>query len=246
MTTIAARPLAILVDRALLSELVPQRLIEPALTSLAPLAALATALVFGVAAATKLADRPSTVADFAAIGLPRPALLARLVPAIELAIVVLLLLAPAVGATLAAVALVAFTAVLASALRAGRRVSCGCLGPLSRRPISTATLWRNVGLLALTAVAAATPAPPGLLPTLPAGDVVLAVGPLALLTALGVQLLTLRSQLGRIWSVELAGEPDRRRGRRTAADGSDAEASSGGDSLLFPTTHPSTDTGVTT
>ncbi len=238
MTAVAGGRLAILVDRSLLTELDPGRWVEPALTSLAPLAALLVALVFAVAAVTKLGDQPSSVADFAALGLPAPAALARVVPPAELAIAALLLIAPAVGATLASLALMAFTAVLAAALRAGRRVSCGCLGPLSRKPVSTATLGRNAGLIALAVLAAATPAPTGVLPTLPAADVVLAVGPLVLLAALGAQILALRAQLGRIWSVELAGEPGGRRGRPGAgADGPD---------LVLTTTHPSTDTGATT
>lgn len=186
--------------------------------ALAPLAALALAAVFTVAAATKLAHPPIARREFAALGLPAPGLLARVVPPVEFVIAVLLLVRPAVGGVLAALVLVAFTAVLAAAVRSGRSVSCGCLGPLSRKPVSVATLVRNLGLIALADLAAVTPTPDGLLPTLPAGEVVLAVGPAVLLAVLATQALAVRAQIGRLWSVELAGEQPTRRGQRPAVD----------------------------
>lgn len=192
-------------------------MVADAVAALAPLAALALAAVFTVAAATKLAHPPTARREFTALGLPAPGLLVRVVPPVEALVAVLLLVRPAAGGLAAAATLTAFTAVLAAAVRSGRSVSCGCLGSLSRRPVSTATLFRNLALIATAAVAATTPVPTGLTPTMPAGEVVLAVGPALLLIAIGAQALALRSQIGRIWSVELAGEQPPRRGRRLDA-----------------------------
>ena len=103
---------------------------------------------------------------------------------------------------------------LVRALRSGRSVSCGCLGPLSRQPVSATTLARNMVLTSLALMATAAPTPSGAWqPVVPAGDVILAIGPALLLAALGAQVLALRSQIGRVWSVELAGEPGGRRTR---------------------------------
>jgi uncharacterized membrane protein YphA (DoxX/SURF4 family) len=48
--------------------------------------------------------------------------------------------------------LAAFTVVVWRRVRAGDREPCGCFGELSRRPPSTATVLRNVALLALAVV----------------------------------------------------------------------------------------------
>lgn len=187
---------------------------DEALAALAPAAALVLAAVFAVAAATKLADQPTTADEFGRLGLPAPDLLARVVPPAELAVSVLLLWRPNLGSTVASFALLAFTAVLAAALRTGRSVSCGCLGSLSRKPISAMTLVRNGALMALAALASTTPTTGGWRPTLPAPEMILSLGLATMLTAVAVHLLLLREQIGRIWSVELAGEHT---GRRTAA-----------------------------
>ena len=188
------------------------------LTALAPLAGLALAAVFTVAAVTKLTDRRSTAREFADLGLPAPTLLTGIVPPVELTVAALLLFHPAVGALLATLALLAFSAVLLAALRSGRSVTCGCLGPLSRRPISAATLIRNGALLALAALASTGPTPDGPVPVLPAIELTLAAGTTALLGLLGHQLLTVRANIGRLWSVELAGEGAGRRGGRRRAN----------------------------
>lgn len=225
--------LAVLVDQSLLDRPPTERVLDAAaaiadrlgpivgdtIAATAPLAALILAGVFTVAAGAKLAEPATARREFAALGLPAPAALARVVPPAEFVIALLLLVRPAAGGLAAALALLAFTAVLTAAVRAGRSVSCGCLGPLSRRPVTVATLVRNLGLIALSAIAATTPTPTGLTPTLPAGEVVLAVGPAVLLVALVLQTWVLRNQIGRIWSVELAGERPTRGGRRLDAAG---------------------------
>lgn len=204
----------LLVDATLLDGTIADRATIGPLADLGALASLVLAAVFLVAAVTKAIDSGRTTDEFRAIGLPAPAWLARIVPAAELLVAVALLARPTLGSALAAGALIAFTAVLGSALRAGRTVTCGCFGSLGRRPVTRATITRNLVLLALTPLAAATAAPAGAMPTLPALDVVLAVGPAVLLVVLGHQLVALRGRIGRIWSVELAGEPSSRRGLR--------------------------------
>jgi len=187
---------------------------DEALLALAPVAVLVLAAVFAAAAVTKAADRATTADEFAGLGLPAPRLLARAVPPAEIAVALVLVWRPAAGAGLAALALLAFSAVLAAALRSGRAVSCGCLGSLSRRPITPLTLVRNGALLAVAALASTAPAAGGLRPTLPDPELVVSLTLAAMLAAVGGQLLLLRAQIGRIWSVELAGEAATRGGRR--------------------------------
>lgn len=193
-------PLVLSVDRALLA--------------LAPLAALIGAGVFLLAAGTKLIGPTRTTREFAALGLPLPAVLARLVPVAEVAIAVALLTRPIVGAVAATSALLAFTAVLTAVLRSGRTVSCGCLGAVSDQPVSGITIARNLALVATVLLAAAAPDPAGFRIALPSLAVVLAAGSAALLAALGTQVAVLHDQLGRIWSVELAGESGANRSSR--------------------------------
>lgn len=185
------------------------------LVALAPVAGLVLATVFVIAAVTKTIDRPATTREFTELGLPKPALLARVVPPVELVIAVLLVARPAIGAAVAALALLAFTALLAAVLRSGRTVSCGCLGALSREPVSSMTILRNGALLALAALASAGPTPTGFDVALPAIEVALATGTAATIGLVGHQLLSLRHQIGRLWSVELAGERPTRGGRRS-------------------------------
>jgi Methylamine utilisation protein MauE len=68
----------------------------------------------------------------------------------ELALAVALLLDPAgIGSLVAAaVVLAAFSAVVARAVRAGETFPCACFGN-EQRPLSTATIVRNLGLLAV-------------------------------------------------------------------------------------------------
>lgn len=184
------------------------------LDAVAPVAAVIVAGVLALAGVAKATDRATTTTEFAALGLPWPGLLARIVPPLELGVAGLVLLRPRLGGAAAAILLLAFTLVLVRALRAGRSVSCGCLGPLSRQPVSATTLVRNGLLTALALLTIAAPTPSAAWqPVLPAGDVVLAVGPAVLLAVLGAQVLALRSQIGRVWSVELAGEAGGRRTR---------------------------------
>src|ERR1700751_12133 len=80
---------------------------------------------------------------------------ARLVPALELAVGAALLLAPtrAVAAAGGAVLLATYAAAMALNLSRGRRaLSCGCGGPNDKRPIAPWMVWRNFTLAALLGV----------------------------------------------------------------------------------------------
>lgn len=113
------------------------------------------AIVLAVAAVAKLARRSGTGEELAQLGLLAPDVLAWVVPVVELACAVLLVVVPAWGGIAAFALLAAFTVVLVRVLRSGREVSCNCFGALSRRPVSTWSLARNGVLLVLAAVAAA-------------------------------------------------------------------------------------------
>jgi hypothetical protein len=121
--------------------------------SAALLAAWALGAVLVVAAVAKLRHPLATATDLAELGLAGPALLARLIPVAELATAGALFVAPPWGGVVAFALLAAFTAVLARVLRSGRAVSCACFGATSSRPISAATVARNVLLLAMAALA---------------------------------------------------------------------------------------------
>ncbi len=177
----------------------PAMTMLPVLPALASTAAIGLAVVFVVAAAAKV-QRPAT-ADVAEFGLPIPRVIATVLPPIEFGVAALLLIRPRFGAVMALVLLLAFTTLIAEAVGNNRSVSCGCLGSLSRRPVGWPTLGRNVALLCMAAFAAATPT----LVTPDLVSVLVLVGG-ATLIALGAQLLELRRTVGRVWSVELAGE----------------------------------------
>lgn len=140
---------------------------------------LAAALVR--AAAAKLARPGQTEVGFRALGLPRPALLARAVPVLELVVAALLVALPAQGGTVAFVLLAAFTVVLARAVNRGVSTGCTCFGAASAEPVSRSDLLRN-GLLIAAAVAAWDA--PG--PTMPSAG---AVGLLAVAVLAGTALL---------------------------------------------------------
>jgi len=121
--------------------------------------------VLVVSGVSKLASRSSNkVAEMAALGVPAVVapVVAFVLPIVELVVAALLLLVDARWPTFLAVLLfAAFVAVVAVNLLRGRRPSCRCFGSLSDRPLSALTLVRNGWLLALAAVAVATPDGPG-------------------------------------------------------------------------------------
>jgi hypothetical protein len=127
---------------------------EP-LATVALVARVNLAAAFALSAGAKLADLPATGAALAAFGAPAPVVAARALPALEAAVAVALLAFPDHPAPgLAAMATVAaFTAMVARRLAQGRAVPCPCFGARDGRPVSGATLVRNLALLLLAAVA---------------------------------------------------------------------------------------------
>ncbi len=152
------------------------------------LSAVVLAGVLAWAGLAKARSVHSTQASFEALGLMAPAALARIVPGVELAVAVGLVVAPAWAAPFALGLLVAFSVVLIRALRADTPVSCGCFGATATAPVSSIALVRN-GLLALAAVVAMTATGP----VRPSLDAVVAVSVAVLVAVVGLAL----GELGR-------------------------------------------------
>ncbi|HEX2791181.1 MAG TPA: MauE/DoxX family redox-associated membrane protein [Steroidobacteraceae bacterium] len=117
------------------------------------------ALLFVSAAGHKLRDLHRFAEVFAAYGIA-PAVnrwqLSWLVPIVEIAVALGLLLPPARGAAAAAgsVLLLGYAIAIGINLRAGRNaIACGCGGPDQRRPIAGWMVWRNLLLAALLGLA---------------------------------------------------------------------------------------------
>lgn len=111
--------------------------------------ALVLAGVFTVAAISKLRDHTGTRTTMANFKLPLPGLMAIVVPVVELAIAVGLVVSPSAGALAAVTLLVFFTTFLLLQLRLGVTTPCRCFGSTSQHPLSVADLTRNLGLIAL-------------------------------------------------------------------------------------------------
>ena len=191
------------------------------LADLGTLAAVVTAVVFAVAGVAKARSRTTTVGELSALGVPGAAVAATVLPAVELATAIAVLLRPSVGALVAVALLTVFTGFVAVAVARGATVSCGCFGSLSRSPLSWTTVGRNLGLvgIALTAATVDRLARPDLALTL----VVVGTG---LVVAVVAELARARDRLGRIWSVELAGE------QRSPTGNEGRERSSGRNELV--------------
>ena len=161
------------------------------------------AATLAVAGIAKLRRPRATAAGFAALGLPWPDLLARVVPVVELAVAAGLVVVPRPAAAAALVLLVAFTAVLARVVARGEAVACGCFGTARQEPVSVVELTRN-GMLAVLAVVtlltsdATTPH---------LADVVL-VTTAAALGWVVLALLDVRRTTGGIWKMDLRIGPE--------------------------------------
>ncbi len=172
------------------------------------LSAVVLAAVLGAAAAVKFTSLSDTADDFSALGVGRSRALPLVVAVAEAVTALALIIRPPLGAVLAAGLLVAFTAVVTWALAAERHVSCGCFGPLSREPVSSVTVLRN-GVLLMLALLAGGQADLRL-PDLAAA---MTVSVAAMMAVVVTQAVTTGRRLGRLWSVELAGEASSRSGR---------------------------------
>lgn len=127
------------------------------LTGLGAAAAIALAAIFALAAAAKLRHRALTARQFDALGLPAPTLLSVLVPVVESAIAIGLLVRPALAAIAALVTLAFFTTFLIGRIGSGSQAPCACFGAARRDPVSWVDVIRNFALAGLAALALATP-----------------------------------------------------------------------------------------
>ena len=113
---------------------------------------LALALVFIASGISKLRSLEGSRTAAADLGVPSrlAPLVGTALPVVELAVAALLVVAPSGRAPAAAAALLlaTFTAVLAANIARGRRPACRCFGEVHAKPISGATIVRNVVLLA--------------------------------------------------------------------------------------------------
>lgn len=171
------------------------------MTGLATLLAITVAATLVVAAVAKLRDPARTAGDFTALGLPMPAVLARLVPAVELAVAVALLIVPGWGAVAAFGLFVLFTALLVSLVRSGQPIACSCFGAVSDEPVSWVEVARN-GVL-LVAAAAVTPIDRLAVPEFAS---VVAFSAAAIIGVVIIQLVAFKRDVGAVWSTHLSGE----------------------------------------
>lgn len=131
------------------------------------------AIVFALAAASKLSNPQETIEGFTSMGLRGARFMALTVPFVELGTAVILILAPAVGAFLSLALLVAFTVVLMRVLQRGVVASCACFGAASAHAVSVVDVIRNVALAGAAVVVIVGGEP--LLPTVAEMVVVAAV-----------------------------------------------------------------------
>lgn len=124
------------------------------MSTLALLARLGLAAVFGVAAAAKLSDRDSFGETLHQFRLPGGRVATWAVPLAEIAVAGFLLVPASArfGAAAALVLLALFTATVVATLRRGEQPDCGCFGAPARAPIGLGTLIRNAALAALGAL----------------------------------------------------------------------------------------------
>jgi uncharacterized membrane protein YphA (DoxX/SURF4 family) len=113
------------------------------------LAAAVLAIVFVVAAGSKLRDPLATRRTLRSFGLPNPRLLAVVLPVTEGATALLLVVNPRTGGPCAVALLAAFTTLIAGRLMAGHHDACGCFGAWSRRSLSWRDIARNLVLIGL-------------------------------------------------------------------------------------------------
>lgn len=164
---------------------------------------LALALLFGVAAAHKLRDSQRFEATMRAYRLLHPAIaipFAKLLPGLEIALALGLLLASTHEAAAAAAALVLtlYSLAIGINLHRGRRsIDCGCFGTSARVPLSGGLLARNLGLIT-AALASMLPVRPRALVWVDGMTVLTAVVGLALLWAAAQRLAQTEPRLRRI------------------------------------------------
>ena len=161
------------------------------MTDVAYALALGLAGVFAWAGVAKLRDRSRTERSFAALGVPPQ--LAAVVPVVELAIAVGLVVDPLV-AIVALLLLAAFTIVLVDA---DDDVSCACFGSATSEPVSWVQVLRNVLLMCVAAVAAFGA------PGIPSLAAILAASGVAAIIAIVLTLADIKRRTGTFLALEL-------------------------------------------
>lgn len=181
------------------------------MSGVATLCIILLAVIFAWSALAKLRRPGATVAAFTELRLPIARVAARLVPLVEIGLVVVLLAAPRFGAALAIVLLISFTLVLLPTVIASTSavapVSCGCFGTASTAPISWVEIARN-GLLISASLVAALASPSSLLPGIDGLELpdVVAMSSAIIVSAVVLQLLAMKRDIGSIWRADLVGE----------------------------------------
>jgi methylamine utilization protein MauE len=121
--------------------------------TIALVARITLAATFGLAAATKLLDRPGFARALREFGLPRSDALSWALPLVEggLALALVLVQGEAWPAFVAVAVLALFTGAVVANLIGDRPAPCPCFGPptAGARPVSAATVARNGYLVAL-------------------------------------------------------------------------------------------------
>ena len=173
-------------------------------------AAIVLAAVFAWAAVAKFRTPAATAASFHGLGLPAAPAVARIVPVVEVAIALGLVVAPTLVAWPALALLLAFSVVIARAVAAGSTVTCACFGasPSAHEdalPVSVVELVRNAGLGALAIVASGSAAG-SVRTSLPA---LVIVTVLVALSRVGFAAADLRRLGGHVLSTPLPGEARR-------------------------------------
>lgn len=122
---------------------------------LAVAASVALAVVFVVAAVTKLAAPAAWMGQARGLGVPRA--VALVVPVAEAVLGAWLLVQweRRAAAIAAAALIVVFSALITVRLAQGRRPPCACFGSLSARPLGPGSLVRNAVLIAVALLAMA-------------------------------------------------------------------------------------------
>jgi hypothetical protein len=174
------------------------------MSAVAAIAGWLVAAVLTWAGVAKLRRPSRTAQGFVRLGVPAARVAAVGVPIVEIAVAVLLVLRPPVGAVAAVVVLAGLTAFAASRIARGLEVACGCFGGGREEPLTVAVPVRNILLMAAAAVAITAPATG---PVLPPPEAVIVVGAAAAIGAVAVALVELRVTTGRVWDNRLPTGP---------------------------------------
>ena len=123
------------------------------MSAVALVASILLGLVFLVSGGSKIAAGPAWTEQ--ARGLGAPTFVVPLLPWVEIVLgaVLVMQLTPVVAAATALLVLVAFTALIVRRLSQGRHPPCACFGAWSAKPLGPSHVARNVGFMALGALA---------------------------------------------------------------------------------------------